>query len=276
MRTWTSLHVWCHGIGPQEDLVTELAPLLDTGENPWFFVKYWYGGPHVRLRWSDPCPHLRHEVEQRVKAFFDGRTLLEADRDRFYAAVSFDGEDLDPSSLPWYANGTVLEVPYVPETERYGSGELMYLSEDAFAASSALAVTVFRSSRSLTTRVALAAVILVRTLTALGILDDAFLRRYTDYWRSIATPLPEGDPLRLGAVIDGAMSSPVLPDSLEPLMTTLINSLLRIRQPLTDDALRYVAASHCHMTNNRLSVTPTYEYQIAHLLRSRVVQGDAA
>ncbi|WUR13709.1 thiopeptide-type bacteriocin biosynthesis protein [[Empedobacter] haloabium] len=113
---WTSLHVFIHDFDRLDGflcdcLAAQPAPFLADC----FFVRYWLGGPHVRLRFRG-----------------DG-TALEASARDWLARHAF-ASDLEPDSYYarfaselhteprryWHGNGELHYIPYEPETARYG------------------------------------------------------------------------------------------------------------------------------------------------------------
>jgi thiopeptide-type bacteriocin biosynthesis protein len=114
-----------------------------------FFVRYWQGGPHARLRL---LPGERPGAAAVMRREIDASTA------RFFAASP--SSDLDPAayrrqSEPWARlelggpadsalepNHSVRYVPYVPELHRYGGKEAMPLVERHFMESSDIALAV--------------------------------------------------------------------------------------------------------------------------------------
>jgi thiopeptide-type bacteriocin biosynthesis protein len=71
-ESWVSLHVF-HGSGTDlliTRAVADLVRSLDADEQlaGFFFIRYWEGGPHLRLRLLPRTPDLATEVEQRATA----------------------------------------------------------------------------------------------------------------------------------------------------------------------------------------------------------------
>lgn len=114
--TWLSLHIYYTG-NADELLKQAIAPFISQwkscffAESPWFFIRYWEGGSHIRLRLhANPFYH-----EQMTGA-------LSKDLCHFQSA-SFRVEK-------------VLSVEYEQEISRYGNGESIAWAEQHFAASS--------------------------------------------------------------------------------------------------------------------------------------------
>ena len=67
---WKSIYIYCHDVWVQEKLLLELRPLLDETKKRWFFIKYWYGGPHIRLRFEEQSEEFFKKIDTTVSRFF--------------------------------------------------------------------------------------------------------------------------------------------------------------------------------------------------------------
>ncbi|MEV7594022.1 thiopeptide-type bacteriocin biosynthesis protein [Streptomyces sp. NPDC089922] len=158
-RTWTAWHLHLPSSARSAHdrvLHDTIAPALaEHPGRPWFFVRYWQAGPHLRLRIADLAPHEARATEQRLRetlpaaaALRDGEEPLgdaafarEAQR---LARAGEAGSALPPGTPPLPPG--VHRAPYRPERERYGGEALMARSEALFTLSSDL-VLAFLSSR---------------------------------------------------------------------------------------------------------------------------------
>jgi thiopeptide-type bacteriocin biosynthesis protein len=122
---WLSVHLF-HAGDADRLLRLLVTPVVQQAGYPYFFIRYWEGGPHIRLRlWVDDKQELH------------ARRLLEnAAQSYFSAYPSHRREDAWPSQqlLP---NDSWQYIPYVPETARYGNVYTMPLAERQFGLSSA-------------------------------------------------------------------------------------------------------------------------------------------
>jgi thiopeptide-type bacteriocin biosynthesis protein len=134
-----------------EPVVGACAPRL------FFFIRYWQGGPHVRLRMLGADPSLTESMlAERLPAALelrgDERPL---DPDHFglqAASLATAGEQGKSLPVePLRAPG-VHRARYEPEYDRYGSGELMALSERLFERSSRTVLEILRASPGLWAR----------------------------------------------------------------------------------------------------------------------------
>lgn len=86
------------------------AVLAERRASAFFFIRYWDGGPHIRLRFRTS---VREPLVRRTRAFFE----------RYFEAHSSGA-------------GSVQEIEYEPEVSRYGGEKGIVVSERQFEASS--------------------------------------------------------------------------------------------------------------------------------------------
>ncbi|HYC91732.1 MAG TPA: thiopeptide-type bacteriocin biosynthesis protein [Thermoanaerobaculia bacterium] len=115
---WLSAYVYTRG-SLRDLLVERVAPfaaeMLDAGlAERFFFIRYWEGGPHLRLRFHGKATLLMPELERRF------------------------GESDDVLKLEY--------VAYEPEVDRYGGPAAIGLAEEWFALSSHVAFEVLRAT----------------------------------------------------------------------------------------------------------------------------------
>lgn len=192
---WESLHVFAHGDRSTADHLYLAAAAegrraveggLATG---WFALRYWEGGPHVRLRLRDARPGAADAVADRLAALtgtLPGAAPL--DPGAFYAHTA------DPDgarNLGWQPSGTVLRPAYRPETGRYGGPRALPLGEELFQLSSEVAAAVLPAVLAGTSRTGAALGLLAGHVA--GLLDAGFdeytvaavLRRYALSWAAL-------------------------------------------------------------------------------------------
>lgn len=149
---WVSLHVHHHG---------DLDALLLEGVRPLlaefrerelvrdaFFVRYWNGGRHLRLRLRPSRPERAAELcataEAALQAYLarrPGPVMSAADYERSVAALRLSAL-LDEPVLPLVPANTVVRALYLFEEGRYGGGAARPAVEAHFCRSSALALKV--------------------------------------------------------------------------------------------------------------------------------------
>lgn len=146
---WHSYHVFYHG---DRDVVLRqlVTPVLETlWREAWidsfFFIRYSLGGPHIRLRLLPRrgCGDAVAETLERAAASFFSACPSTAPRSEeeirreSRAILANDPHEQDGGVYP---DNTLLRSPLRFETERYGGPELLPVSLDFFALSSAQAL----------------------------------------------------------------------------------------------------------------------------------------
>ncbi|MGW1974370.1 thiopeptide-type bacteriocin biosynthesis protein [Streptomyces sp. NPDC001889] len=197
-EAWTSLHVFHRGgtdrliVGAVGDLVRSLDAdrLLDR----FFFLRYWEGGPHLRLRLR---PADGADVRDRARAALEKHleehpTTERWDPDRY----ALTAESLARAEeLPYYdrrlrlADG-VEDIPYRPEYAVFGGPEAVDAVERHFTDSSRIALAVLERTAAPERRLGFALASLMLALTA-GEPDHdrvtSVLERTRDRWDDPAT-----------------------------------------------------------------------------------------
>lgn len=147
--SWAAYHLYYH-----EDLnravtgfaLPSLVSLLRDGRiDGFFFVRYGLGGPHIRLRLR-VLPGCAEQVAGTVRKTAE-RFLAEAPstkpleeeaiRRSTAALLANDPHETDDKVYP---DNTLLTLPFLPETRRYGGPELLPSSLDFFTVSSSVAL----------------------------------------------------------------------------------------------------------------------------------------
>lgn len=113
LSTWLSAHIF-YSDDPHLLLNGLVSPLLQRTGCTAFFIRYWEGGPHIRLR-----------IQVRGEEEAGWRTMLAQ-----HSAVFFEQH-------PSLCRGDALQyIPYQPEVQRYGNAQSMPWAEQQFVASS--------------------------------------------------------------------------------------------------------------------------------------------
>lgn len=191
-RVWLSLHCFAYWPASNLDdfLCRTVAPLLDRLRREhriedWFYIRYWEGGPHLRLRLrgadAATADWLREEL---------GRLLAEApfvpaalDGSTYYQAL---GGPAARSKAGFHEHGEVCEIDYVAETARYGGAAALPIAEDVFCRCSEVATRIVAATADPRARLAAATELTIATAMALGLdrLGAArWLRIHAGAWR---------------------------------------------------------------------------------------------
>ena len=287
---WSALHVYY--FDPLDRLITEaIAPAVDELSRAgriqgFFFVRYWQGGPHVRLRLLG-TDHVAATVREPLCRYLDehpSRTDLDAAAYRRLSGYLSRAEPGRPAVEPLRRNNSVELTSYVPELEVYGGVPAMPAVERNFTDSSRIVLDLLHRPLTETRRFGIAVGMQVRA--ALGAEGDAesaaeLLATKHRLWTAAARPderlLAAWDTGyraqrdRLGRMVQ-------LPESDEEASTAPDRALARWRTSVTDlvhrltplaadgrlqspwpDAPRAVLLACLHMHANRLGVSAPQE-----------------
>ncbi|NGZ75302.1 lantibiotic dehydratase C-terminal domain-containing protein [Saccharibacillus alkalitolerans] len=260
---WHSFHAYIHDYSAldrylQLEFPAFVKERIAPGED-WFFIRYWLGGPHIRLRLKRAegfgAEEFAEAFGRSVGRFLEMNPVRLIDYERFYTDAMLAGEGI--TETYWKAHGTVEPDRYEPEYGRYGGANHMARSEAVFRAGSELALTL--NTLAFPYRVLAACDLLHWSLGGPGAAESAF-GRYAELWKSYRSrdassfrSLKEAAVQRAGALI--AADSP--PERYRNYLDSLRN---------LGDLHEGVLFSHVHMMNNRIGVHPELEYELAALL----------
>lgn len=171
----------------------------------YFFIRYWLGGPHVRLRLS-PADGVedgavKEVVEADLRAFLARRPALfqmdrkqlaplyrsmfeaEYGREEFVARYGEDGE------IPFYENNTFHYIDYEPEYERYGGEAGVDLAERHFEVSSDIVLRLVQETNMHLRGITMGHSVQMMLQLCYAFLGDEgricdFLERYMEFWQN--------------------------------------------------------------------------------------------
>ncbi len=170
---WISLHVFHRG--DLDRLITRAVVPLVSGLplRGWFFLRYWEGGPHLRLRLL-PAPGRHAEVAAAAKVALAGYLAANPsppgfDEERYVklAAALASYENLADHDRVLHRNDTAEFIAYRREHHAYGAPESMLAVERHFTESSEIAAEVIGAGTGRDERRGLGLVFLLRTLADL-------------------------------------------------------------------------------------------------------------
>lgn len=98
------------------------AVLSERLASSFFFIRYWDGGQHIRLRLRTSASR---RLSRRTRAHFES-----------YFKAHPSVRQFDPHGTVSFPNDSVQQLPYEPELARYGGGKGVAVSERQFEASS--------------------------------------------------------------------------------------------------------------------------------------------
>lgn len=160
-----------------------ISPVIDAfPDRPWFFLRYWQGGPHLRLRVGDVTPeesvHLRSRLEERLEEagrLADGEEPLQPEEYAQSATRMAEGETGRNRFVDDLLSPGVYPAVYEPEVDRYGGAGLMPRTELLFQLSSELVRAMMPHAHSHTRRSIMA---LRATMSAAASLGGATEQAY--------------------------------------------------------------------------------------------------
>jgi len=313
------LHIFYHHVMKQDAFLNEcLIPTIRTLQanghcQDWFFLRYWEGGTHVRVRFLNPSSEVEAAVREAATAFMTAHPPeQELTREAYYANHTFDGEPVDVETLPWYPNGSVVKLPYEPEYKRYGGVHAMPIGEEVFRISSDAAAAVLAATPGeYQKRVSMAMDLMVLMAHCFGVDEDAmaqYFTRYYSYWQGFT---PNAEEVRTKILESFERQSAQLVPRFKtliqfvnttddfPIYRQWVESLRDIRRRLeelasrgelecpydndpvdselrTKVALTGICFSQLHMTNNRLGLSPVYEHYLGYLIHLTAAQATGA
>jgi thiopeptide-type bacteriocin biosynthesis protein len=130
--TWLSAHLYYAEHWPQF-LTSCIKPFVEEALQAakikgYFFIRYWEGGPHIRLRLKGEQNILNQEIKPKLQQHV-------GDYMRMYPSHRIEHKDLSGHHA-WHSNNTIVYAPYHRETERYGGIQAISIAEEQFQYSS--------------------------------------------------------------------------------------------------------------------------------------------
>jgi thiopeptide-type bacteriocin biosynthesis protein len=285
---WLSLHIAYHR-GPMDRLLVEhvlpsVKSFLRAGSvESFFFVRYSFGGPHLRLRLL-PSPGREEEIRSTIArdaAEFLHRHpspvgLPEAEilsRNR----VLRQHDNCDEPEDRILADNTLQEIPFEPETERYGGESLLPSSLEFFALSSVRALHLLAGRNGVPDGRWLAIAMRLLVRYAFGFAGNTEeLQEILAFPQSAERRAPDAIRERGDRVFAKSKEdfSALVRQEIRRLEATLpalddTASACRLGDKLRQAALavrKRIAVSQIHMTANRLGLRNVDEVYVARLL----------
>jgi hypothetical protein len=287
---WEARYVFVHDYTVHDELILLLGAYLEglvhEGKlQKWFYIRYWEGGPHIRLRWMPSSEYdLNEQFCEAIRHFFvDHSTIPQLSKEKYYQNHKFDGVPRTLDSLPWHAHGEILAADYEPEYDRYGGQELMPLTEHLFMISSKYATAVIEATRgnSLSTRFIYALAIVKRLTHKVWeqlmpkIALEEFYQNCMQSWVQLysITDLQYAETLlnhcrRQVAAIQKIVARLAVDATYLEFQDGLLEGLTQIADAIKDDKrFRSILYSHLHMFFNRIGIVPEYECAVYYLLK---------
>ncbi|MEU9480712.1 thiopeptide-type bacteriocin biosynthesis protein [Streptomyces sp. NPDC048191] len=277
-RSW-HLHLGSTAASLHDRVVTEvIGPTVDDlPGRPWFFIRYWQAGPHLRLRIGDLTEAEARGTEQALTARLAGAGRLRAGEEPVDAPsyllsarrLAATGDGAPETGVEELLPPGVHRAVYVPETERYGGPALMPGAERLFQLSSELVRTHLPALPGPRERSAMALRATVSAGAALGPAAEqaAYYRHALDAWRGMVAAgfgysaeqldrlTGAGRPAPAGAGIDPGRHGPFAE------WHRLLRELAQAVGETGSTHPGRIVFSHVHMVHNRLGLTLVDELQ---------------
>ncbi|MBR5636658.1 MAG: thiopeptide-type bacteriocin biosynthesis protein [Pseudobutyrivibrio sp.] len=275
MDNWKSYHIFYHDGLLQERLICEcIYPLMkelkDGGSiSKWFFIRYWEGGPHIRLRFL-PIKDVENQVVSRISTFLEeNKAQITISREEYYKNQKFDGKPLDVSTLPWFENNSIVPVDYERELERYGGENTIPYCESIFMVTSDYAARIIDATKdSMSKRISISIDLIMVFLNQMDINIIPFFYYYGKLWteyfadeRSVNAIKTVNAKARINRLIVQGEKGEII-KNWERDLKPYVDAIKDIWKD-DDTKLYSLAISLVHMFNNRLGIVPDLERQIA-------------
>ncbi|MDT8999856.1 thiopeptide-type bacteriocin biosynthesis protein [Paucibacter sp. APW11] len=192
-KDWLAMHIYLSDPALNNAFLCEWmhpriqALLQQNLAEAWFFVRYWEGGPHLRVRVKGLSASTRASLlDETREAAQRWLSPTPPSREAYYGAHGFDGAPVDKELLPWHGEGAVNVEDYEPEWVRYGGAEAMLINERLFERSSQLCVALIKASgddivKRLGLSLGMMAAI-AQSISADVARMAEFFEHYADYW----------------------------------------------------------------------------------------------
>lgn len=266
---WVSKHLFIHDYILIEEFLKEcLLPYIDKENVQYFFIRYWDGGPHIRLRYQTDLgsgEKFEKDLEQILESF------QQKHKSHSFQAISYDEaivqtEGIKPTTP--YPNFSIQTIDYIPELYRYGGEAAMALSEELFVYSSRFAGQVIQKFNR-NQRYVLAIDLLyncTEIAKELGYIDkhETMFHAYREIWTQFSGNKASEDLYKvISNRIDRLKKGELAIEFYQPYLKIFKSLLAQIKlcQTTMDPQYAfYIVISHLHMLNNRLGVSPEYEF----------------
>ncbi|YAL83271.1 thiopeptide-type bacteriocin biosynthesis protein [Dermacoccaceae bacterium W4C1] len=260
------LHLDTPEVSASDRVLTEvISPLVRELELPWFFIRYWQGGPHLRLRIANVPANAHDSITQRLHTGVllhggprDGERSIDPKDYADSAHRHARGETGENRSVTSLRTCGAHVHSYEAEVERYGGASVMAASEDLFQHSSALVRAIVAATRpaqrpAVALRLTEVAAATVGSDHDQGIFHEIGLRSWTAWAQSYG--FSESDIAVVRAAGQNRARTTFEPTTWSTQWATHVADLrdtLRLNGHPVPGA---VISSHVHMTHNRLGLS---------------------
>lgn len=286
MSDWKSYYIYYYNSNNYKHIITLIADYCETQREEynikkWFFIRYWDGGPHIRLRIlknNDAAftTELFTEVSNFIK---ENPSDITVTKEQYYQGME-DLKEPNDTMMDIKAEGSIVSSTYVPEIERYGGESLMEDNETIFMLSSMLASKILQKFNQQQFVLLLTGILVKRLVVNLFSYTERHelvgtTGEVIDFWseRNIFTN---------NHLIKFLTENKVVTHKLEKMLDTsedILSILSQIKELLISfkvsvpkDYYHSIVISQIHMLCNRLGVTPVYEKAIYENMKHELVK----
>ncbi|WP_156009695.1 lantibiotic dehydratase C-terminal domain-containing protein [Streptococcus ruminantium] len=267
---WHSLHGFIHNYQKLDEYMqTDFLVFLEKYKNRfkrYFFIRYWLGGPHLRLRFQlkrndiQEYEDVKEGLEESISQFIKRENIALVTEEQFYKNQFIQNEGV--SELYWKPHGSVHNIEYVPEVERYKGEISMSNTESLFFESSILAEKIL--PLSMLERQAISMTFMYWIMKIYN-QDESFIYYYNKMWESYIKDTKVKPYRYLRQIGKSVIAKEMVPKFLLTFLEALKANIELVE---VDDY--YVLYSHIHMFNNRIGVYPEQEYYLSSALISEI------
>lgn len=272
---WKSYHMFLWDYSVFDSVIMYIySHLNDEEKEKLFFIRYWEGGPHLRVRIQENASQrieviLKMAIQNTIKQYPYIRNI-ELNKEEYYLETFTDGEKIDVKQMPWYENMSIVEIPYKPELDRYGGRDLIGYSEKLFCISSKLTNKLLNLKLSSLKKIIIF-YYFITEITKTNLPSEEFIGKFYSlggrFWRNLGVEqsLDEQEMSKIHMLASELHLQPLLEEFIEKL-----GDLYSVIFNFDHDYADSVLFSHLHMFANRLGVNISTELACYSFLEGKV------
>lgn len=272
---WKSYHMFLWDYSVFDSVIMYIySHLNDEEKEKLFFIRYWEGGPHLRVRIQENASQrieviLKRAIQNTIKQYPYIRNI-ELNKEEYYLETFTDGEKIDVKQMPWYENMSIVEIPYKPELDRYGGRDLIGYSEKLFCISSKLTNKLLNLKLSSLKKIIIF-YYFITEITKTNLPSEEFIGKFYSlggrFWRNLGVEqsLDEQEMSKIHMLASELHLQPLLEEFIEKL-----GDLYSVIFNFDHDYADSVLFSHLHMFANRLGVNISTELACYSFLEGKV------
>ncbi|EAC3367785.1 hypothetical protein AK914_09290 [Listeria monocytogenes] len=280
---WTSLHIYYYD--NQDYLVRNLIyPVIADIEKQFFFIRYWDGGPHIRLRVKNlKESHTKYLVEQCSLFLKKNPSTISIDAEIYSRQSKALSEQEKEGTIikELIENNSIKLEKYNRESEKYFGIQGLKIAEEQFYYSSQLVISFLMEKPNVKKKYIFSS-ILINILIDIFLTDMSFSEKteyldyYISYWTNF-TKTSHSEVLKWRKNISTEMIlfcinplNIISQTLLDDIVQQFSNTYQAIQEKLPLKAKYSLLFNFIHLTNNRLGLNPKDEICVAAISSSVV------